>query len=588
MAQEVSSAEGAGSSSGLTNGKRLYRPIALLDIKRPRDCFAGRIFLAPVECDDSASQYEGDPNDHLTGNQIYQNLANARIAELEARLGPEIPKPKPKVLTPKEQRALEREQAAQAIKDREAEKAAERKRKEMMVIESGEQERVIQDAHKTEAAMKRQYDEYEEEFKATLTSQSGDTSDISPIEQKTSHWSKTGPIPEPPKKSLMPSWNLEHNPEIEENRSDVAVDGRPNQNSGSKGGSKAIVPYQREPSKWDALHIGPSVEWEGRSAYNNLSKDFAAAIDNWVLCDKEMGPEPSFVVDTSVPEFLEGKLLVDGSTTELYTDMLYPITIIDPADFDTVEGAPKTAEMACQKAIREEEEAEARYAARVAKEKKEKKQAEIEARNRVNPWWPEVNIYIRPMARNDIQQVTAIYNQWIDSPDFIAPDTTKLTVDEMQSRFNAVQTRNLPALVAINKYRAHKFVGEQIYGFAMAESTGSRYTVFRATVELSVYVRHDKLRKGVGRCLMDLLMASTDPLWSSHRGCEFHDFAEQLPQLYKFGGGRHLGKLVFSVLSRSGEDLQSGWLRKWLAKFGFDKCCTNEDFCFVADKADDW
>lgn len=104
---------------------------------------------------------------------------------------------------------------------------------------------------------------------------------------------------------------------------------------------------------------------------------------------------------------------------------------------------------------------------------------------------------LRPAVAADIPAITAIYAHHVlngtASFELAAP-----TEAEMHARSAGVQEKQLPYLVA-------EAAGEVI-GYAYATPYRPR-PAYRFTVETSVYMRHDQAGRGLGRALMEQLIA---------------------------------------------------------------------------------
>ncbi len=103
---------------------------------------------------------------------------------------------------------------------------------------------------------------------------------------------------------------------------------------------------------------------------------------------------------------------------------------------------------------------------------------------------------LRPLELKDMEQVAAIYAHYVASGvvtfDEVAPD-----VEAWSAKAGSVVARGLPFLVAD--------VGGKVAGFAYASPWRPR-PAYRHTVEDTVYVAPSKLRRGVGRLLLDALI----------------------------------------------------------------------------------
>ena len=237
---------------------------------------------------------------------------------------------------------------------------------------------------------------------------------------------------------------------------------------------------------------------------------------------------------------------------------------------------------------------------------------------------PELNIYLRPACRNDISQMTRIYNWYIDNSS--KPTERDHIVDsDMRQRYDIVTGAKFPFIVAVEKTRNpksskrttrapqnphsvrntnQKYNGmieeERVVGWACAQDFTFAEYVERISAELEIYVAPEVRRHGVGRCLLDKLIDATDRGYLKRGGYSFHCASEQM-HLYETGGGRELHKLYFvlrkfSTPCKSSQPINKGvngeskgksgahgdmkqvesreddsveWLRDWLQTFGF-------------------
>ena len=203
----------------------------------------------------------------------------------------------------------------------------------------------------------------------------------------------------------------------------------------------------------------------------------------------------------------------------------------------------------------------------------------------IHPNSPKANIYIRPAVRTDMDQLTRIYNWYVQS----SPRTTEIHVttrDDMEGRFQDSTSSKLPWLVAVS--RSHKRVrevkggSENIVGFALATDFTNVDQAERISAELELYVDKDSLNKGVGRCLLDKLLESTDRGYLPKGGYAFTcDPSDR--HCYSAGGARDLHKLIFMIRhfkypkekpkAVAGEENDvTNWILPWLEKkFDFEK-----------------
>ena len=112
-----------------------------------------------------------------------------------------------------------------------------------------------------------------------------------------------------------------------------------------------------------------------------------------------------------------------------------------------------------------------------------------------------MTVAVRPTVLADIPAITRIYAHAVDhgtaSFELTAPDE-----GEMTRRFNELTTGGFPYLVAV--------IDGAVVGYAYAGPYRAR-PAYRFTVENSVYVAHDRHRRGVGKALLEALIeASTE------------------------------------------------------------------------------
>lgn len=104
---------------------------------------------------------------------------------------------------------------------------------------------------------------------------------------------------------------------------------------------------------------------------------------------------------------------------------------------------------------------------------------------------------IRPFAEADIAAIAAIYSHHVLTGtatfEEVPPD-----VDEMRSRLCDLTDSGFPVLVACSP-------SDEVVGYAYAGPYKTR-SAYRFTVEDSIYIHHDHLRRGAGRALLSALI----------------------------------------------------------------------------------
>ena len=149
---------------------------------------------------------------------------------------------------------------------------------------------------------------------------------------------------------------------------------------------------------------------------------------------------------------------------------------------------------------------------------------------------------VRPAEISDLPAVQAIYAQHV-LHGFGTFEEAPPTLDEIAERHAAVLDRGLPWIVAQSE--------GGILGYAYAGPFRPR-AAYRYTVEDSVYVRPEAMGQGVGRALLQAVIAACEPMGLRqmlavigdsgnvgsirlHRACGF-EFKTVLPSVgYKFG-----------------------------------------------------
>jgi phosphinothricin acetyltransferase len=105
-------------------------------------------------------------------------------------------------------------------------------------------------------------------------------------------------------------------------------------------------------------------------------------------------------------------------------------------------------------------------------------------------------VRVRPAVESDIPAVQEIYSHFVRLTTASFEEDPP-TVAEMTARWQRVQARGLPYLVAVK--------GNKVVGYAYASPFRER-SGYRYTIEDSVYVGEDYLGRGVGHALMTELV----------------------------------------------------------------------------------
>ncbi|WP_137178038.1 GNAT family N-acetyltransferase [Roseomonas sp. AR75] len=108
------------------------------------------------------------------------------------------------------------------------------------------------------------------------------------------------------------------------------------------------------------------------------------------------------------------------------------------------------------------------------------------------------SITIRDSRAEDIPAITAIYGHWVASG-LASFELSPPSADEMAKRREAILAAGFPYLVAEGE-------GGRVLGYAYASHWRTR-PAYRFSCENSVYVHKDAGRGGIGRTLLEALIA---------------------------------------------------------------------------------
>ena len=108
---------------------------------------------------------------------------------------------------------------------------------------------------------------------------------------------------------------------------------------------------------------------------------------------------------------------------------------------------------------------------------------------------------------------------------------------------------------------------ENVVGFAVAADFGNKTTMYHNTVELELMVHPDFYHQGVGRTLLDRILAALSP---------DHNLLECAPFLphndishWIRGGSRQAKAIIVNIHYSDGDEDTVNWRKQWLAKYDF-------------------
>ena len=106
-------------------------------------------------------------------------------------------------------------------------------------------------------------------------------------------------------------------------------------------------------------------------------------------------------------------------------------------------------------------------------------------------------VHIRPAAARDLERITEIYTYYV-LHGLASFETEPPSTQEMNVRWQAITERGLPYIVAED--------GGRILGYAYAGPYRTR-RAYRFSVENSVYIAPEETGRGLGRTLLEQVIA---------------------------------------------------------------------------------
>lgn len=345
------------------------------------------------------------------------------------------------------------------------------------------------------------------------------------------------------------------------------------------------VDYTSELVDWDGKMKPPPVgdEWDCRQPFNTKSHERLSVIEAWRE-EHAADPEESnrVIVNTASVDFQSGEGLAGGDVT-----VLSPINKMDHEAHSSNDDFTQARRH--QNAAEAMEDYKAKIAAKpkiissgiegmTREEKRALRRALIEEeRTRVippNPHAPAANIYIRPAEFKDMGQVMIMYNHYVRK---ISCVLHLDPINELywRSRLQEAENERNPFVVAIHMgERSCRHQGdiirkkqENVVGFAVAADFGGKDTMYHSSVELELMVHPEFHRQGIGRTLLDRILAALSP---DHNLLECAPFLPHNDICHWIGGGSRQAKAIMvNILYSDNEEDTVTWCKQWLAKYAF-------------------
>lgn len=372
---------------------------------------------------------------------------------------------------------------------------------------------------------------------------------------------------------------------------------------------------------WDGNWMTPHVEWDLRQQFNHNNKRQIRYLDSWISGRVTEALNAPFKVDTTDLDWKSGALPASGTQKQY---QIYPLDCImrrvplqyGPVDWSltptekpndpyshTEERMNQSSRTSARKFHKEhiarlKARELAKYERRLEIQEFERRKAQSRAEVA-----PKANIYLRPVQASDGAQLAQIYNYYVKES-VHAPEYEDTDMANWQDRINGARDEKLAFLVAVLKSnkimgrgnnrgrgsrgdgsrgrgtafgrrreRAPDVFEEMVVGFAYGEDHAGRHTMYEYVAELQVFVDPNHTRQGIGRTLMDRMMASLDRSYQSYQGTDF--IVPIGGQSYDVGGSRDMHKLMVTVGFHYGQEQEFEWRKKWLEMvWDFDHIAT--------------
>ena len=353
--------------------------------------------------------------------------------------------------------------------------------------------------------------------------------------------------------------------------------------SAVKAGKKPVTngsPFNHESGLvgWDGKMVAPpnGDDWDYRQRYEPSGWERFSVIEAW---REDQATDPgakSLRLDTNSPNFQTGSGLAGGMQT-----FMSPIDEVHheiiPNDDDFTQARREQNAAAAIEAMKAKSSADstspksAKDKVRTRKEQmtllKERDSSGVDIPNQ---YAPKANIYLRPAEHKDMRQCANIYNYYVQETDS-APEFKPVDELHWRDRLQEAHDEGNPFIVAIhmgqkrenNVQNIRRKKQETVVGFAAATDYGLQQTCYRFTKEMDLWVHKDHVRQGIGRTMLDRMLAALDP---------GYNLLECVPFLGDYaldrwvGGGHCITKaIVINILHSDAEKADVEWKKKWLS-----------------------
>ena len=284
----------------------------------------------------------------------------------------------------------------------------------------------------------------------------------------------------------------------------------------ARGWEKAAA--SQKVSAWNDNQSNHTKQREGRSSPSVSPEQKSKDLESWNQKKQVIAAEETVFIDITSPAFASGEGVInDGSISDPISEEAHRTHRL-PNDPMTAARADQTAQSRID--VFRANSSDATPEKQLSKgERRQMREAlrarDLEFAKLPNPYKPAADIYIRPALPKDLQQITDIYNYYIKTS-AIALELDELTRDVWTMRMDDCRDEGYEMYVAVQKAaggmgHARRDAREPVFGFAYAEDQNDKRSSCRFTAVVQVYVDFRHLRMGVGRCLLDRIMALLNP-----------------------------------------------------------------------------
>ena len=268
--------------------------------------------------------------------------------------------------------------------------------------------------------------------------------------------------------------------------------------------------------------------WEERTPHDYGAPEHFSRAKEWT---GKTAIEQPVVIDTSAPEFAQGTYIPVGERLETIIDESAHITH-RPDDPYTEVKAGRTAQAAIEEYRKNKGPEEPPKPKLTKAQKQEMRETQMRRKQyfieleRNHPNRPAADIYIRPVEEKDLEDITNIHNWYIKNT-ATSQELLPKKVEHWRETVEDCRAEEFEFYVAVQKngkegtVQNRRGVHEPVCGFVWAVDLLGRQTAQRFTSQLQVFVNHEFLHLGVGRCLIDRMMTVLDINYHPRGGCEW-------------------------------------------------------------------